>query len=227
MHSRIIPCAAALVLCAAFMGHAQPPNATLIETTGEATITQAPAHAEFWIHLVASADQFRAGMESAEQFERKLREALAAKAIAPNEITVTAPAIESVNEPLIDISARLRYSMAAYKSAETGAKLFAALCDGLHEVASRVGTSIEGPFMQVQDEKTVVRNAVTRATENAYSPAEAIATELKSAVYAVASVSVVDIVWNKAPGRRGAQPTLNEISCTATVRVVYEVLQRN
>jgi uncharacterized protein YggE len=216
-----------LMLFAAATSQAQTPNATLIETTGEATITQAPAHAEFWVHLVASADQFHTSMEAAEQFERKLREALAAKSITPNEIMVTAPAIASVNEPLIDISARLRYSMTAYKSAETGAKLFATLCDGLHEVASRVGTSIEGPLLQVQDEKTVIRSAVTKATENAYSPAEAIATELKSSVFAVASVSVADIVWNRAPGRRGAQPSINEVSCTATVRVVYEVLPRN
>lgn len=224
------PCLAAcalLIALASSTARAQNTNTTLIETTGTATITLAPAHAEFWVHLVASADQFRASIEAVEKFERELREGLAGKGINPNEISVTAPAIESVNEPLVDISARLRFSMSAFKSAETGAAQFAALCDGLYEVAASVGTSIEGPFFKAADEKSVIRNAVTKATENAYSPAEAIATELKSAVYAVASVSVVSITWNDAPEQRGAQPTLEEISCTATVRVVYEVLPRN
>ena len=215
------------VLIAAGTASAQNPNSTLIETTGTATITLAPGFAEFWVHLVASADQFRKSMDAASQFERKLREALAAKSITPNEITVTAPAIESVNEPLIDISARLRFNMAAFKSADTGPVQFATLCDGLRDVAAQVGTSIEGPLLLAPDEKTVLRNAVTKATENAYGPAEAIATELKSSVYAVASVSVSSVVWNKSPDQRGAQPTISEISCTATVRVVYEVLPRN
>jgi uncharacterized protein YggE len=117
--------------------------------------------------------------------------------------------------------------MGPYKTAETGARQFAGLCDNLRAVAAQVGTSIDGPLLIVSDDDGIVRSAVTKATENAYPPAEAIARELNSNVYAVAAVTVESLVWNAAPEVRAAQPAIRQVSCTATVRVAYEVVPRN
>lgn len=212
---------------AALPAAAQQTHSTVVETTGAATIFAAPTHADFWVHLVTSAETFRGAMDTAEQFERRLREALAAKSITPNEIEVAGPAIETVKEPLVDISVKLRFNMGPYKSADTGARQFAGLCDNLKAVAAQVATSIDGPLLILADEDTILRTAVTKATENAYPAAEAIARELSSNVYAVAAVSVESVVWNAAPEVRAAQPALKQVSCTATVRVAYEVVPRN
>lgn len=221
---RTTVCLLAATLCAAAHAQTQP---TVIESVGEATIFTAPTQADFWIHLVASGETARESMDAAEQFERRLREALASKSITPSETMVSAPAVGNAGEPLVDVSARLRFNMGAYRSAETGARQFATLCDNLRTVAEQVGTSIEGPFLRLGDETPTVRQAVAKATENAYSAAESIAQELNSRVFAVSSASITEIRWNADEDLRGAQPTIRQLACTAVVRVVYEVTPRN
>ncbi|MFP4502480.1 MAG: SIMPL domain-containing protein [Candidatus Hydrogenedentota bacterium] len=219
---------AVLVAAAMAMGAAWGQQvSTLIETTGEATIYTAPTHADFWIHLVAAEEDFRSGVSAAEQFERALREALASKSITPTDTDVQAPAIATVNQPLVDISAKLQFNMGPYKNKDNGPQQFAALCDNLKEIAGNVGTSIEGPILYVENDRTAVRSAVAKATENAYPPAEAIAQELNSNVYAVASVNVEELRWNDAEEVRAAEPNLRQVSLTAVVRVAYEVVSRN
>lgn len=193
---------------------------SIIESEGTATILVEPNRAEFWLYLSVADAQLETAMENARGFEEELRAALAAREVQPSEIQVSAPAIPP-GEGLVQVSARLRFNLGAYTHPETGYKQFAALCDRLAAIAADLECGFEGPFLQVRDPESVVRAAVTRATENAYGAAEAIAAALNSTIFAVETVSISGVVWNETPGHRGAQPTLKEMSCTANVRVIY------
>lgn len=207
----------------ASMATAQEAPATVIETEGRATVFASPTFADFWLHAIAAKETVIEGMNEMTTFEMRVREALAARALTPNDIEVRAPAIADVNEAQVTIAARLRFNMSNFASIETGPQQFAALCDKLADLGKGLELAVEGPIFTVHPPDTMVRSAVAKATEQAYPAAEAIATELKTTIYAVSAVSVIDIVWNQAEEVRGVQPTLRQVSCTARVRVVYEV----
>ncbi len=202
---------------------AQEGPATVIETEGRATVFAAPTFADFWIHAVAAKETVIEGMNEMVAFEMRLREALAARALAPNDLDVRAPAVADVNEAQVAVSARLRFNMSSFTSVETGPQQFAGLCDKLADLAKGLGMALEGPQFTVNPQEPIVRSAVAKATEQAYPAAEAIAKELKTSIYAVTAVTVIDLVWDQAEEVRGIQPTLRQVSCTARVRVVYEV----
>lgn len=202
---------------------AQDAPITVIETEGKATVSAAPVYADFWLHFDAADTTFGAAMNQAEQLEARLREAIAARSITPNDILVSGPAVPDVNVVQITVSARLRYNMSSFVSAETGGRQFAALCDKMADLAKDIGAVAEGPILSMQNPEAIVRSAVAKATESAYPTAEAVATELKTPIFAVASVHVIGVTWNTEEDTRAPQPTLRRITCTATVRVSYEV----
>lgn len=202
---------------------AQDAPITVIETEGKATVSATPVYADFWLHFDAADTTFGAAMDQADQFEARLREAIAARSITPNDILVSAPAIPDLNAVQVTVSVRLRYNMSNFVSAETGNRQFAALCDKVADLAKDVGVAAEGPIFSMQNPETLMRSAVAKATESAYPAAEAIATELKTPIFAVASVHLMGVTWNTEEESRAPQPTLRRLTCTATVRVSYEV----
>lgn len=214
-----------LALTAVFAAAAQDAPITVIETEGVATVDAQPAFADFWVHSDVAEATLGAGMDATEQIETRLREAIAARSLTPNEVEMTAPAIPDVNAGVVQISGRIRFHMSNFISLETGNRLFAELCDKLREMATELGVQLEGPIFSVASAPAIVRAAAAKATENAYPVAEAIAAELKTAVFSVSSVSVVETTWNAAPEMRGTTPTIRKLTCTVRVRVAYELNQ--
>ncbi|HNR30197.1 MAG TPA: SIMPL domain-containing protein [Candidatus Hydrogenedentes bacterium] len=206
-----------------FLASAQDPPIPVIECEGKATVFAAPTFAEFWMHSVVEKDTIIESMNETITFETRLREALAARSLAPNDIEFRAAAVPDVNHPEVTAAARLRFHMSNFASVETGPQQFAALCDKLADLAEASGFLIEGPFFTMQNPDTLIRSAVAKATEQAYPTAEAVAAALKTGIYAVSAVNVVEVSWDQAEEVRGIQPTLRQVSCTVRVRVVYEV----
>ena len=221
MRHPVLICLLGLAWAAAV--RAQDAPITVIEAEGKATVQATPVYADFWLHMAASDATFGACMDQAEQFEARMREAIAARSILPNDIEFSAPAIPDANTVEVQVSARLRYNMSNFVSAETGNRQFAGLCDKVADLAKDMGAALEGPLFSVQTPEALARAAIAKATESAYPYAEAIATELKTSIFAVASVNVVNVAWNEQEDTRAPQPTVRRVACTATVRVSYEV----
>jgi uncharacterized protein YggE len=194
---------------------------SIIETEGSATVYAEPTRAEFWLHLAVTGESLAAAMADAEAYEEQVRAALEAAQLAPSEMTISAPAVTSVAEKQIRISAQLAFNLSNYANPDTGRQEFAVLCDNLAAVATQLEATIAGPQLELRDEDMLIRTAAAQATEDAYPAAEAIATALKSTIFAVETVSLSEVVWNQTPETQAPLPNFKAISCTVRVRVIY------
>ena len=106
----------------------------------------------------------------------------------------------------------------------------AELARRVQRLAQRFDPDWDAALARAEQIEATTAAVLARAHADGVAPgraAEAIARELSSNVYAVAAISVESVVWNAAPEVRAAQPALKQVSCTATVRVAYEVVPRN
>ena len=192
----------------------------LVDSMGEATVYDAPTHVEFQLHRTAMGATLEAAMAVAETFGDALREQMVACDLHPTELAVRAPSIPDLTLKAVVVSARLRFGMASYLLPEKGMVQFALLCDTIGRVAGALGCTVTGPILGTAEKETLMYSAVTLATENAYPPADAAASALKSGIYSVDSVQVIEVLWNR-PGELEAAPNIRQISCTARVKVSY------
>ncbi len=216
------------LVCCAFVagisfpafGQDVPPQST-IETQGVATVDAPPAYVEFWLHASFTGATLVEAVDAAEEFEPRTRDAIKAATLEPTEMTFTGIAIPSIDKKAARISAKLRFRANTYTSAAEGPRLFAALCDKINAIAAGLPSTVEGPVLAAEDKEATENAAIARATERAYAPAKAAAQVMNGQVIAVDKVSVEGVVWNRAPEMNAAQPDLQKLTCTATVRVNY------
>ncbi len=208
-------------LIAALGAQAQQPLPSIIESTGEATVYVSPNRAQFWLHHDVLGDTLAAAVDEAAKFEARLRQALGAREMAQAQVEVAPPAYATAGDTTVRVTARLRFALSPYASEEDGQQRFAALCDSVALLATDLNAALEGPVFTHSDPKLVERQAATRATEDAYVVAEAVAQQLNAVITAVETVSLAGFVWNTDAENRATVPNLREVSCTATVRVVY------
>jgi len=211
------------VFCTTWSAAQTQMPAPIIESPGQATVYAAPTQLEFRLIRTCQESSVNAAMVTALSFEGELRKLVAERDLRPTEIEVSAPAVEDLNQKTVRVTARLRYPMSGFVNQESGPLQFATLCDGIASLGAALSCEAKGPLLDVQDRDSLIRSAVTAATENAYPAAEAIAGTLRSAVFTVDSVRVVEITWNQPPENVPAVPTLRQISCTAKVTVLYTV----
>jgi len=200
-----------------------PIPASLVETEAEGVVLAPPTHCDFTFRFGANADTFSKSMAAAETLAKDLRKTLNEAEIHPVELEVSAPAIRDITAKTVDITARARFSMSGFSSADIGAAQFADLCDKLGAVSAKLGCVLAGPFLEVDDRDALTRAAVTAATTNAYSVADSLALALSGRIDAVESVKVIEVLWNKESHLGKIEPTLRQLSCTAKVRVTYIV----
>jgi len=198
----------------------ETPQST-IETQGIATVDAVPAYVEFWLHALGTGGNLVEATTAAQTFEANVRKALQAAELAPTEVAFTGIAVPDANEHVARISAHLKFRANTYTGAEDGPRLFAGLCDKLAALAAGLACRIEGPTLVAEDPESIEDAAIGRATEKAYVPAKAAAHIMNGQVNAVDKVTVESLVWNKVPGVNAAQPDLQKLTCTATVRVSY------
>lgn len=188
---------------------------------GEATAYEAPAIAVFWLYFRGQGDSVEQAMEEAEKFGSTLRGRINEVQLQPLELEVSAPAVPDARKGVAEVSARLDFSAAAFSKVENGTRLFARLCDAVASLGKGIGCEVVGPLMEPGNRDALTRSALASAVENAYPAGEIIAKSLKSSIYAVESVQVLEIAWNTPLLEGGVTPTLREVSCTARVRVLY------
>ena len=79
--------------------------------------------------------------------------------------------------------------------------------------------TLSDPEFIAGDPESVMADAVARATENAYPPAEAVALAVKTNIYAVDKVEVLSVDWDQKPEDQSSE--VPQIACKAQVQVTY------
>ncbi|MCK5642983.1 MAG: SIMPL domain-containing protein [Gammaproteobacteria bacterium] len=200
---------------------------TLVESTGTGTIQTVPSHAEFWFHKQPKAESLEQALADAEQFGAELQAQFNTHKLRPIATEVSAPAVTSLSEKTAAASAQVTFPLLAFAKSGTGARAFGTLCDTLSNIAKKLNVTLNGPFPETAQKDEIIRQAIALATENAYPPAEAAAEALDSIFYAVDTVQIVKIHWNRTPDSEAAEPNLRRITCTAEIRVVYALTPRS
>lgn len=214
-------CAVQLVAALTPYAAAQNDSLSTIDAAGEASVSTQPDYVDFWLTFRATANTFEESARKAVPFEENLTKALEKKELVPASVVVSGLSIPSMNVPEAVVSARVRVQLLRFSPDEDKGVAFGALCDTIAGIAKTLGCAVEGPELQSDERETLEQDAVARATENALYRADAIAALMDSEIYAVQSVSVLDVKWSSATGEKDTLPDLKRITCTARVKVVY------
>ncbi len=206
---------ATLLVSAYAVGMNQP----IIVNVAEASVLTSPGAVEFQFIRHFSDATLEAAMEQYETFIRAVPQAVRGADLQPTEINTAPPIIVSLAQRQVKASFTVRFSMAIFNTPKTGTVQFAALCDKLAALADTLQCTLAHPAFYASDPESVVERAVARATENAYPAADAIATAVKTNIYAVDRVDIIEISWDQEPEGQTAETP--QISCRAVVQVTY------
>lgn len=207
--------------------HAQPAEEPWITASGVGTAHGVPAHVTFWLKaVVPDAADLAGAAEKLVDLEQRVRAQLESRNLTPSEIEVTATALPGYDAATVERTVRLRFSAAPFVSPDKGAPAFAELMASVEALAAEAGAEALPPLLEVADTDALAAQAVARAVENAYPPAEAAAAVLGAQLTVVRGVDVGEITWNAAPEYPAAEPNLRRVSCTARVQVSYAFSMR-
>ncbi len=213
---QIILVAAALTHCLSSAFAAEQP---VIVTTGEALLFASPAQVEFAFVRHFVGDTLEQSIAQCDAFLKAAPQAVRGSELQPVEVRTAPPLIMALASRQTQASVRVRFSMAVFNTAKTGSVQFAALCDKMTAIADAMKCTLSHPELIPADKEGVEASAVSRAAENAYPAAEAVASAVKSLIFAVEKVEVLEIIWEQQPDRQTAE--VQQMACRAKVRVTY------
>ncbi len=220
----LLGCGVLVLAAGAWCEEGPPP---VVENTGEGTAYAPPAFVEFWAKLEKSDADLEAAIQEAGRFESAWRNKLTEAELRPSEFEAIGPAVMSLWDRTAGASIRMRFSMAGFSQPETGPRQFAKLCVAIAKTGETLGCSVAGPALKPADPDSMTSHAVTLATENAYLAASAAAGALKSGIYGVDKVEVLEVNWNQPQDPMDIMPNLAQVSCTARVKVTYALSPRD
>lgn len=196
-----------------------PIEQPVILNTGEAVVFVLPGQVEFKFVRHFSADTLQAAIEQYNAYVEAAPQAIRGSELQPLEIKTAPPLITSLAYHQVQASVTVRFSMAVFNTAKTGPTQFAALCDKMNALAETMKSTLASPLLLANDPDMFMSAAVARATENAYPSAEAVAAAVKTTIYAVDKVEVLETEWVQQP--EDQQTEVPHLGCRAKVRVTY------
>lgn len=206
------------LMCIAASTQAADAPPTIVNV-GEAETLAAIGQVEFLFVRHFIADTLEESVTLCETFLEAAPQAIRGSELQPLEIRTSPPVITSVSEHQSRATVAVRFGMAAFNTAKTGPTQFAALCDKLTGLATTMKATLSSPDFRPAEQENTEANVLARATENAYLPAEAVAVAVKSAIFAIDNVKVLELTWEQQPeAQYGDAPQLN---CRARVQVTY------
>ncbi len=226
MHRFIVMAAVLMVLPPFGLGAQEELRVPVVESTGKATVYAPPATVSFWLHRTAREASMEGSMARAQALEKEVRAALTENELSPLLVEAIAPAVIHLTDNMVIASLHLQFSMTPYASPRSGPGQFARLCALVANMAKALECEAQGPLLEAGDESAMIKAATIQATENAYLPASGVAQALKSTIYAVDTVVVDEVRWNKPLRSEAVEPNLRQVSCTVTVRVTYSLGSR-
>lgn len=193
----------------------------VIINTGEATALTLPSSVQFKFVRHFSGETLQAAIEQYNTFIEAAPKAIRGSELQPTEILVSPPNFTSFEQKQVGALVRISFSMAIFNTAKTGPIQFAGLWKKLADLAKTMKCTLSTPEFSAADPESIMAEALSRATENAYPPAEAIALAVKTNIYAVDKVEVLSIEWEQKPENQTAE--VPQIACKAKVQVTYSL----
>ncbi len=207
--------ASVLLVSAGAFAVSQP----VVVNTAEGVALTNPGSVEFTFVRHISDGSLATAMERIQTFIEAAPTAIRGADLQPTEITTAPPIITAFMQRQVRATVTVRFSMAVFNTAKTGPAQFAALCDKVTALASTMNATLSDPVFYAADPDSVIERAVARATENAYPAAEAVASVVRSNIYAVDKVEVLEVTWEQQP--EGQTTDVPQIGCRAKVQVTY------
>lgn len=196
-------------------------EAPTITSRGEASSTVLPTRLEFKLQASYAGDGLESAMADAlglpEQFEELLNE----RGLEKVDVVFRSPMISNAGDGVVEVKGTLRVGVPRGSDREEQAIRFAELCSDLVSLGRELNVAIGGPELVVEEREVVEQETLKRATENALYKADAIALVLKTQIYEVQSVDVVELVWHDDISDAENGPGLDGVTCSATVSLTY------
>lgn len=197
-----------------FQSHAL--ETPVIVNQGEASKLTAPTLVEFLFLREFGGETLGEAVAACESYRHAALAQIRDEEVQPHDIRLSPVMIRS--SFLVASVIKVQYPMAVYNS-PAGAGLLANLCDTMSTLATTLNASLEGPVFTTAQAEAVEAEVVARATENAYPNAEAISEALKSTIFAIEKVEILEVTWDQHPKEQYGET--GQIACTARVEVTY------
>ncbi|MFA7693153.1 MAG: hypothetical protein GX117_12385 [Candidatus Hydrogenedentes bacterium] len=194
-------------------------NPPTIINIGEAESLAPIGQVEFFFVRHFTAETLEESVTQCETYLGAAPQVIRGSEMQPSELRTSPPVITSIEEHQCRGTIMVRFSMAAFNTPKTGPIQFAALCDKVAALASSVKATVSSPTFYPADKDSVEAVVLTRAAENAFLPAEAVAVAVKSAIYAIDNVEVVELTWEQQPAAQYGDAI--QMNCRARVQVTY------
>lgn len=216
----------AVVLAVTGLGmalHAEAQSAprNTISSEGTATVDAAPNFAGFWLHKTVTGASMAEATRTATGWRGVLSERFKSWEGPPKSIEVSDVSIADATQPIVKLSAYIKFDASRFAAPDEGPQVFARLCDDLLAVAKEQGAQLEGPVLGLDAPETLEQAAVARAMEQALPPAAGAAAIMRTQIASVESVEILSIAWNRDFRSKAPQPQVRRVTCTARVKVTY------
>ena len=200
---------------------AQEAERAFVSSGGTGTVYVPPTHVVFWFHKLETAESLTESLAGSVAFGPAIREAFAQQELRPSKVESSAPAVVSLEGNAVRVSVEAQFPMAGYAGGEIGAAKLGELCDQIKAIAKSAGCELAGPRFVTAEKNAAIQSAVEEAAKNALTAAIGAEKALHAPIRAVELVEVEKITWNAPPDTEVTYPTIEQVACTAAVRVSY------
>lgn len=188
----------------------------VIINKGEATKLTTPTQVEFVFTREFCGETLAEAVTECDAYRHAALALIHEGELQPADIRLSPVIMQSSS--LVRASIALQFSMASF-NVPSGAELLAALCDDMVDLADTLNATLKGPEFSTAQGAAVEAEVIARATENAFPHAEAISDALKSTIFAIEKVEILEVSWDQHPEEQYGETA--QIACTAKVEVTY------
>ena len=190
----------------------------VVINTAVGTALTVPGSVLFTFHKGFDGPDVKSAVEAAGAFTAEMQQLLRSGEVQPAVVSVVPPTVVDLT-PVVWAQVRAEFLMTTMNTPSTGPVQYGLLCDKMSALAAAQGAQLDQPKLLPLDRDLTADAAVAKAVELAYSQAEAVATAVRSAIYAVGSAEILEVAWEDKPAVEPGE--VSQIKCTARVRITY------
>jgi len=193
----------------------------VVIATGEGESHSLPEFAVFALEKSFTADTLKSATDTCRQWLGMAIDCFKKEDLLASEIEAGYPRITSLDEKTVSGRITVRFAMKVFNEASASGPSFGALCDTLLAAAAELGATLSMEPWVPADREKAEQEALIQAAAAAYPGAEAIAGAVRSSIYAVQSIEILEVTWTPHPEAiSGDRPLLR---CHARVKAVYQL----
>ncbi len=193
----------------------------VVISIGEGESHAIPESAVFALDRQFTGDTLKAAMEASRQWIGIVVDRFKREDLAAAEIMAGYPAMESLEEKRVSTRVTVKFNLKIFNEPSASGPSFGALCDKLLATAAELGAKLSMEPWVPADREKAEQEALIAAAASAYPSAESIAGAIRSSIYAVQSMDVLEVSWAPHPDALSGETPL--LRCKAKVKAVYQL----